>query len=158
MKVRHADVEASDFTSPKGHFGATFREYISCKDTGSPFDLEHVTLPPGKKNFPLHTHGALWELYYVLSGRATMRTDEETVALEAGDSYLCRPGLAHQIINDADADFTYLVISNDPPFDACYYPDSGKMAPNWQQIWGPMTEKWRFWQPREGAEYFTGEE
>jgi hypothetical protein len=50
------------------------------------------------------------------------------------------------------------VISNDPPHDTCYYPDSGKLAPGWQKLWGPMTEKWHFWQPLEGAEYFTGEE
>lgn len=46
----------------------------------------------------------------------------------------------------------------DPPHDTCYYPDSGKLAPGWQKLWGPMTEKWHFWQPLEGAEYFTGEE
>ena len=158
MRVRHADVEASDFESPKGHFGVTYRDHVSCEDTGCPFDLGHVTLKPGKKNFPFHTHGSLWELYYALSGTATMRTDEETVDLQAGDNYLCRPGLAHQIINNSDADFVYLVISNDPPHDACYYPDSGKMAPGWKKLWGPMPEGWRFWQPLEGVEYFTGEE
>ena len=55
-------------------------------------------------------------------------------------------------------DFTYLVIADDPPHDTCYYPDSGKLAPMWQKLWGPMPEGWRFWQPLEGAEYFTGEE
>ena len=158
MRVRHADVEASDFESPKGTFGVTFREYITTEDTGCPFDLEHVTLAPGKRNFPFHSHGALWELYHILSGTPTMRTDEETVELHPGDSYLCKPGLAHQIRNDSDADVTYLVISNDPAYDACYYPDSGKLAPSWKKLWGAMPEGWRFWQPREGTEYFTGEE
>ena len=64
-----------------------------------------------------------------MSGTAFMRTDEETVDLQAGEVYLCRPGLAHQIINDSDEDFLYLVMSNDPPHDGCYYPDIGKMAP-----------------------------
>jgi mannose-6-phosphate isomerase-like protein (cupin superfamily) len=108
MRVRHADVKADDFTSPKGRFGVEYREYINCEDTGCPFDLEHVTLKAGKRNLPFHSHGSLWELYYVLSGAAIMRTDEETVGLQAGDSYLCRPGLAHQIINDSDEDFLYL--------------------------------------------------
>ena len=48
-----------------------------------------------------------------------MRTDEETVDLQAGEIYLCRPGLAHQIINHSDEDFLYLVMSNDPPHDGC---------------------------------------
>lgn len=158
MRVRHADVKAGDFTSPKGRFGVEYREYVNCETTGCPFDLEHVTLKPGKRNFPFHSHGSLWELYYVVSGTATMRTDEETVDLRAGDSYLCRPGLAHQLINDSTADFVYLVMSNDPPHDACYYPDSGKMAPGHKRVWGPMPEGWRFWQPLEDAEYFSGEE
>ena len=158
MRVQHAALKADEFKSPKGRFGATFREHVSCEETGCPFDLEHVTVGPGKRNFPFHTHGSMWELYYVLSGTATMRTDEETVDLQAGDSYLCRPGLAHQIINDSKEDFAYLVIADDPPHDTCYYPDSGKLAPMWQKLWGPMPEGWRFWQPLEGAEYFTGEE
>ena len=117
-----------------------------------------VTLQAGKRNCAVHSHASLGELDYALSGRATMRTDEETVPFEAGDTYLCKPGLAHQIINDSDADFVYLVISNDPPHDACYYPDSGKMAPGAARMWGPMPEGRRFWQPLEGVEYFTGEE
>jgi uncharacterized cupin superfamily protein len=158
MKVQHADVKADGFESPKGNFGVTYRDYIDCEKTGCPFDMQHVTLKPGKKNFPFHTHGSLWELYYALSGTATMRTDEESVDFAAGDTYLCRPGLAHQIINNSDADFTYLVIANDPPHDTCYYPDSGKLAPMAKQLWGPMPEGKRFWQPQEGVEYFTGEE
>ena len=158
MRVRHADVEANEFHSPKGDFGITYRDYISCEDTVCPFDLQHVVLKPGKKNFPFHSHGSLWELYYAVSGTATMRTDAESVDLQAGDSYLCRPGLAHQLINNSDADFAYLVISNDPPHDACYYPDSGKMAPGARQVWGPMPEGARFWQPLEQVDYFTGEE
>ena len=62
MRVRHADVETSDFDSPKGRFGCTFREYFTYEDIGCPFDLEHVTLKAGKRNFPFRSHGSLWEL------------------------------------------------------------------------------------------------
>ena len=74
MRVRHADVELNEFESPKGNFGVAYRDHVSCEDSGCPFDLQHVTLKAGKKNFPLHTHGSLWELYYVLSGSAIMRS------------------------------------------------------------------------------------
>ena len=158
MKVRHEGVEEHDYGSPKGRFGITYRDKIDCETTGCPFDLQHVTLKPGRRNFPFHSHGALWELYYALSGTATMRTDEETVDIAAGDCYLCRPGLAHQIINESDEDFVYLVISNDPPYDACYYPDSGKLSPFEKNLWGAMPEGRRFWQPLEETDYFAGEE
>lgn len=158
MRVRHDDVATEQFESPKGRYGNVYRPLITVEATQCPFDLEHVVLPAGKANFPFHAHAAMWELYYVLSGAATMRTDEETVDLKAGDSYLCRPGLAHQIINESETDFVYLVMSDEPPHDSCYYPDSGKLAPGWRNLWGPMTEAWRFWQPQEGTGYFDGEE
>jgi uncharacterized cupin superfamily protein len=158
MHVRHADITADRFDSPKGRFGALFREPFRGDDTGCPFDIEHVTIPPGKRNFPFHSHGAMWEVYYVLSGNGTMRTDEETVDLQPGDTYICKPGLAHQIINDTDADLIYLVVANEPAHDSCYYPDSGKLAPGWRTIGGGLTEAQRFWKPVEGAEYFDDEE
>ena len=158
MHVRHDDAKTDEFTSPKGRFGAAFRQLMPAETTECPFDLEHVTIPPGKSNFPFHSHAAMWELYYVLSGTATMRTDDETVELAAGDSYMCKPGLAHQITNESDADFAYLVIANEPPHDSCYYPDSGKLAPGWRTIWGKMDEDWQFWKRDEGADYFDGEE
>ncbi|MBT3345331.1 MAG: cupin domain-containing protein [Gemmatimonadetes bacterium] len=146
------------WNSPKGDFGVVDREVFGVEETKCPFDMEHVTLPPGKKNYPFHSHGALWEMYYAVAGAAKMRTDEETVDFKSGESYLCRPGLAHQIINDTDADFVYLVISNDPPYDACFYPDSGKMLPRASKVWSSMPEDRDFWQPNEAADYFTGEE
>ncbi len=34
MRVRHADLEAEEFESPKGNFGVAYREHVSCEDTG----------------------------------------------------------------------------------------------------------------------------
>jgi hypothetical protein len=34
MRVRHADLEAEEFESPKGNFGIAYREHVSCEDTG----------------------------------------------------------------------------------------------------------------------------
>ncbi|MBT4609763.1 MAG: hypothetical protein HOC05_06975, partial [Gemmatimonadetes bacterium] len=59
MHCRIADTEEDPFNSPKGDFGAVFREMFTVEKTKCPFDLEHVTMPPGKKNFPFHSHGAL---------------------------------------------------------------------------------------------------
>ncbi len=152
------EIESQPWNSPKGSFGLSEREVFEVEKTQCPFDMEHVTLPPGKKNYPFHSHGALWEMYYALAGAATMRTDEETVDFKAGEAYLCRPGLAHQIINSSDEDFVYFVISNDPPYDACFYPDSGKLLPRAAKLWQSMPADRDFWQPNEKATYFTGEE
>lgn len=143
MRIRQAEIEFMDWESPKGRFGIVGRRHIPPEGTQCPFELEHVVLRPGKRNFPFHTHGAQWELYYVLSGIAKMRTDIETVELEAGDSYLCPPGLAHQIINDSTVDFVYLVVANNSTFDSAYFPDSGKLAV-WDKLWDSLP-KGRFW-------------
>ena len=157
MRIHHAEIKVTDWESPKRRFGTASRPHQPPEGSECPFELEHVILRPGKRNFPFHTHGGQWELYYVLSGTSTMRTDEETVELKVGDSYLCRPGLAHQIINDSREDFVYLVFADNPSFDACYYPDSGKLAV-WESVGGSLPQN-RFWRIQgEETEYFTGEE
>ena len=105
MHIRHADIAVNEWESPKGDFGNAGREHKPPEGSQCPFELEHYILRPGKKSFPFHAHGSMWELYYVPSGTAQMRTDEECVELQPGDSYLCRPGLAHQIINNSSEEF-----------------------------------------------------
>lgn len=157
MRLRHDDLKAQDWESPEGRFGNVGREHKPPEGSGCPFELEHYTLRPGKRNFPFHAHGAMWELYYVLSGTSQMRTDEETVELEPGDSYLCRPGLAHQLINNSDADFVFVVVANNPTFDAVYFPDSEKLGV-WETISDSLPQQ-RFWKiESEEIGYFTDEE
>jgi len=36
-------------------------------------------------------------------------------------------GVAHQLINNSDADFEYWIISSNPDFSMTYYPDSDKI-------------------------------
>jgi len=117
-----------------------------------------VTLPPGKRNFPHHSHAALWEMYYIVSGVASIRIDDEAHSVETGDTIVCPPGMAHQIINESDEDVVYLVVSNDPPFDCYYYPDSGKMLVSARKVWkGHPEEEHAFWTTTDET-YYTGEE
>jgi uncharacterized cupin superfamily protein len=143
--------------SPAGKFGIARESIFACEDTGSPFDLEHVTLPPGKRNFPHHSHATLWEMYYIISGTAVVRLDDETHEIGTGDSIMCPPGMAHQIINETDTDVVYLVVSNDPPFGCAFYPDSGKMLIQ-KKVWkGQPDEERGFWTATEQT-YYDGEE
>jgi uncharacterized cupin superfamily protein len=119
--------------------------------------MDRVTLPPGKRNFPHHSHAALWEMYYMVSGKATFRIDEESHEVTAGDSIMCPPGMAHQIINESDLDVIYLVISNDPPFDSCFYPDSGKLLVS-RKVWKGQPEDDRVFWTKTDETYYVGEE
>ena len=167
MKIRIEDVEEELFESPGKKFGARGR-HISValqkqdkKDRTPPFDLEHVILAPGKRLCPYHTHATSWEMYYAISGKAQMRIDGEVQGFEPGDVIQCAPGQAHQLINNGTEDFEYLVIANNPEFDACYYPDSDKM--NLNPIWkaNPKDANTRAWTlVQEGLvhSYWHGEE
>ena len=157
MISRPADRENVSRDSPTGKFGFTGRCIFSCDDTGAPFDMDHVTLPPGKRNFPHHSHGALWEMYYNVSGTATVRMDEESHTVSAGDSVMCPPGGAQQLSNESNEDVNYLVISDNPPFDCCHYPDSGKTLVR-QKIWKQQADDERAFWTRTDETYYTGED
>ena len=133
-------------------------------DREAPFDIEFAQLPPGKRNYPHHSHATEWELYYALSGAAMLRVGtgagEEAVRLKAGSVAMCPPGLAHQLINNGREDFTYLVISNNAPFDTYYYPDSDKVFVS--PVLGANKDHpgyfWTKFRSDASASYFDGED
>ena len=116
---------------------------------GHPFDLELDRLAPGECPCPFHSHAAQWELYFILSGTATVRANAETQTLRAGDVVLHPPGEAHQITNaSATDDLLFYLVADNPPADYWHYPDSGK--------WG-LREPRKFFRIAE-LDYWDGEE
>ena len=122
LKVNLAEVGAETFSSPKGTYQLQRRDISrhliqkDQKDREPAFEIEHVILPSGKKNFPYHQHATWWELYFILSGDGTVRTETGYEKIEANDCFIFPPGDPHQIINDSSNDLTYLVIANNTPF------------------------------------------
>lgn len=93
---------------------------------GHPFDLQLRRVPPGAAVCPCHAHLAQWELFVVRAGTATVRAGAETHRVETGGVFLHPPGEAHQLSNPGASDLEVLIIADNPPLDACYYPDSDK--------------------------------
>ena len=112
---------------------------------GHPFNVEHVTLPAGKINFPFHFHQSVWEFYWILDGEGVTRIGDLTHAIKSGDFFMCPPGCPHQI--KAITNLIYAVVANNVQADVGYYPDSNK--------WITMPERICF---REGIDYYDGEE
>ncbi|MBR54636.1 hypothetical protein CMK19_12825 [Candidatus Poribacteria bacterium] len=133
LKVNLAEVGTDTFSSPKGTYQLQRRDISrhliqkDKKEREPAFEIEHVILPSGKKNFPYHQHATWWELYFILSGDGTVRTETGYEKIEANDCFIFPPGDPHQIINDSSNDLTYLVIANNTPFELGYYPDSDKV-------------------------------
>lgn len=157
MKIANlADIAATVHQSPKGAFRVE-RRFISealgaARDAGPavgghPFEVEHVVLPAGVRNYPLHQHAAQWEFYHILKGEGLLETTGEPYAVKAGDSVMLAPGEAHAFYNPHKEPLVYLVIADNPPADVTYYPKSNK--------WNAKPGRLIF---RETVDYYDGEE
>jgi uncharacterized cupin superfamily protein len=93
---------------------------------GHPFDLQIRRIPAGAAVCPFHVHFAQWEMFVVLKGTATVRAGGETHTAATGEVFVHPPGEAHQLGNPGPGDLEVLIITDNPPLDACYYPDSDK--------------------------------
>lgn len=146
--------------SPGGKFASVSRNisealgrvpHSDSKRQSHPFDLELCTVPPGKANCPYHTHSVQTEMYVILAGHGQVRTAGGLAPIAPQDVLLYPPGEAHQIINDGAEDLVFYCIADDPPSDACYYPDSAKWALPRELHDGPIVKG-------EAVDYFLGEE
>ena len=135
-KVNLADISVEHRISPRGRFELD-RQHISLalggmKDTGPwggghPFDIELTKVPPGKRNYPMHSHAAQTEFYIILSGTGLLHSDEgEPLRLVEGDHLICHPGDAHQIENDGSGLLAYYIITDHHQADVGTYTRPGK--------------------------------
>ena len=115
---------------------------------GHPFDLQIRRIPAGASVCPFHSHVAQWELFVVLAGTGTVRAGGETHAIKTGDVFIHPPGEPHQLVNSGTGDLEVLIVTDNPPLDACYYPDSDKWALRPPMKFFRMTE----------VDYFDGED
>lgn len=100
---------------------------LGAKDLGYSYDV----VPPGKRSCPFHSHRGEEELFFIVRGKGLLRYGNETRPIRAGDLICCPTGgpeTAHQIVNDSDAELTYLSVSTMLPSEVCEYPDSNKIG------------------------------
>ncbi|MSU57567.1 MAG: cupin domain-containing protein [Pedosphaera sp.] len=156
-KINLAAVPVEESQSPKGRYRRFCKDITAAmrqtngerlRPLAWPFEVELVRLPPRALNYPLHSHTAQWEFYLIVSGRGQVRTPAGTVEVREGDCVAHPPGEAHQLSNTGATDLVYYVIADNPPSDACHYPDSDKWALPGQDK--PVRVQ--------SAEYYDGEE
>ncbi len=71
--------------------------------------LAHISISPGDSSRP-HHHKFCQESYFVLSGQATMRVDQDEFILEPGQACLIIPGQIHQIMNNGTQLLEFLAV------------------------------------------------
>ena len=96
-----------------------YRQHISvalgnAEDTPHPFDVELTRVPPGARPCPVHAHSHWWEFFIIVSGKAIVQRDGETVEAVAGDCMMQPAGTRHRIRNGSTTeDLVYYVIANE---------------------------------------------
>lgn len=134
-KINTNTMEEIPRLSPKGNFGRYMRnvsEALGREPLSSdlhkrhPFDVALTRIPPGKTLCPYHAHSAQWEFYHVISGTGLVRDEGGMTPVEPGDAFLFKPGEAHTITNQGDADLVFYTIADNPVGETGYYPDSKK--------------------------------
>ena len=134
-KVNSKTLEELAWTSPKGKFssfGIEVSEALGRQPQSTdlkerhPFDVEIARIPPGAVPYPYHSHSMQWEFYHVISGAGTVRHQDGTTPIEAGDAFIFEPGQPHQLKNGGTEDLVVYVVADNPIGESCHYPDSGK--------------------------------
>lgn len=88
--------------------GSTIRELLASRNSCiRRQSLAEARLAPGAATTP-HHHAATEEIYYILSGTASMTLGEETRAVGPGDAIAIPPGARHTIRNTGAAELVFL--------------------------------------------------
>lgn len=136
-KANTKNIQPDSWSSPKGKFvGSGIEVSIALGrdpkstdlQTRHPFDIEILTIPPGKTPYPYHSHSAQWEFYHVISGSGWARDKDGNTRIETGDAFIFPPGEAHQLMNDGNEDLVVYVVADNPVGESWYYPDSKKIG------------------------------
>ena len=94
------------------------------------FGVNRTTIRPGGTSALRHWHTKQDEFVYIVSGTATLVTDEGETSMPAGTCMGFKAGTAngHMLANRGDVDMVYLEIGDRTPGDAVTYPDDDIQA------------------------------
>jgi uncharacterized cupin superfamily protein len=157
-KVNIQDIPELGWKSPKGKFagfGREVSEALGRKPQSTdvnerhPFDVEILRVEPGQTPYIFHAHSSQWEFYHVIAGSGTVRHQEGSTPVEAGDAFVFQPGEPHQLSNTGTVDLVVFVVADNPMGEVTYHPDSKKWSV-------PIPERARI--RSEPLDYFDGEE
>jgi uncharacterized cupin superfamily protein len=112
------------------------------------FDLRQLN--PDQYSAPFHFHRYAEELFLIISGSATLRTQNGLEILNSGDLIFFEKGEtgAHQLYNHTTESCVYLDIRTYIGFDIAEYPDSDKIL---------IAPTFEIFNKNQQASYFDGE-
>ena len=86
-------------------------------------------LEPGKENYPYHYHSSNEEVFYIISGKGTLKTHKGDIEIKEGDVIIFPPNErgAHKIINTSESQLVYLDIDTVSSAELIFYPENEKI-------------------------------
>ena len=85
---------------------------------GSKFQI--VKFQP-KTSIKPHYHKKTTEIFYVRSGEAIMKFNNEEILAKKDDIFLCQPNDVHEVINNSDEEFVLLIFKTNEEPDDLYW-------------------------------------
>ncbi|MBR7020991.1 MAG: cupin domain-containing protein [Lachnospiraceae bacterium] len=141
--AEYKEVDLNKHYDPEGEhlrrFGFLKSTVVSpYKDGEGNLSVAFYTLLPGQSNYPYHQHLGREEMFYIISGKATLKTPQGDREVAEGDVVFFPPNEngAHMLTNTSDEPVSYLDIDTYTPSDVVLYPDSGNvrvLAPSMQK-------------------------
>ncbi|MCL2360438.1 MAG: cupin domain-containing protein [Defluviitaleaceae bacterium] len=128
------DVNLNKIFDPETKHSKSFEFQKS--DVASPYmakegklAIKFYTLAPGKSNYPYHWHTGIEEVFYIISGTATLKTPQGDRIVSEGDLIVfpANENGAHQLTNHSDAPLVYLDIDTVDTREVAFYPDTNKV-------------------------------
>ena len=155
-----ANVFEPDFESPDGVPAPFTRRHARVAAQAGARDLGATVyeLRSGEAICPFHVHHGNEELLIVLSGRPTLRTLDDSRALEPGEVVAFPTGRAgaHRVDNHGEEPARVLIVSTMRYPEVVHYPDSDKLGLRTAAPGDPGAERLLF--RRDSAvDYFEGE-
>lgn len=132
--AEYEECNLNQYYDPKGEHKHSF-EFQRC-NVASPFksgegklNINFYTLHPGKSNYPYHQHFGREEVFYIISGTATLKTPKGEIEVSEGDVIVMPPNEngAHMLTNTSSEPVCYLDIDTVTSSDVILYPDSGNV-------------------------------
>ena len=132
--AEYKDVDLNHFYDPdaehKRRFGFLKSTVVSPYKTGEgKLSISFYTLQPGQSNYPYHQHFGREEVFYIISGTATLKTPKGEQEVTEGDVIFMPPNEngAHMLTNNSDKPVSYLDIDTQSSSDVVLYPESGNI-------------------------------
>ncbi|MBR5712286.1 MAG: cupin domain-containing protein [Lachnospiraceae bacterium] len=130
----YRDVSLNQSYDPEGEHKRRF-EFRKCS-VAAPYrtgegklGIGFYTLQPGCSNYPYHQHFGREEAFYIISGKATLKTPKGDIEVVEGDVVVfpANENGAHMLTNTSSEPVTYIDIDTQTESDVILYPDSGNV-------------------------------